>query len=274
MGEYNTRYGDQALQSDGGERNTAFGAYSLYSDKPGTNNCAFGNDAIKNCDGGSYSVGLGVDTLRKDINSGNRNIAVGYYANRDINIVSNTIALGANTQSTRTNAIALGANVQNVYTNRILLGDSQTGVYTHNGYNWTSDQRDKADIRGTALGLDFVMQLRPVDFRWDKRIDYRQDIPATQGEQTSQPEYKQLPKDGSKKRNRYHHGFIAQEIAGLDVAFGGHEEGAIDGDNDMQTLHYQELIAPLVKTLQQQQQTIKDLQQQITKLKTEKTQCV
>jgi hypothetical protein len=109
-----------------------------------------------------------------------------------------------------------------------------------------SDMRDKADIRDTILGLDFVIALHPVDFKWDCRDDY---FIVSDGTKVV------VPKDGSKKRTRFHHGLIAQElkqtIDDLGVDFGGYQDHNIIGERDVLTISYDELIAPMIKAIQE-----------------------
>ena len=120
-------------------------------------------------------------------------------------------------------------------------------VYATNGTIQTSDVNFKKDIADTTLGLDFINALRPVEYKW---------------------------KEGSRK----HQGFIAQEVktvldakdVAADQAMWGLntvKEGAKvivpvtdeDGipqktevDNEeRQSLRYTELIAPLVKAIQE-----------------------
>ena len=64
-----------------------------------------------------------------------------------------------------------------------------------------------------------------------------------------------LTHDGSKKRSRYHHGLIAQEVkAVLDaqgIDFGGYQDHKVKGGEDVLTIGYDELIAPLIKAIQE-----------------------
>ena len=77
-------------------------------------------------------------------------------------------------------------------------------------------------------------------------------------------------KDGSKKRNRFHHGVIAQEVkkvideTGID--FGGFQNHLINGGKDVMTVGYDELIAPLIKAVQEQQVMIETLAKRIEEL--------
>ena len=61
--------------------------------------------------------------------------------------------------------------------------------------------------------------------------------------------------DGSKKRNRFHHGLIAQEVkAVLDakgIDFGGFQDHSIKGGDDVLSIGYAELIAPMLKAIQE-----------------------
>ena len=120
-------------------------------------------------------------------------------------------------------------------------------VYATNGTIQTSDVNMKKDITNATLGLDFINALRPVEYKWN---------------------------DGSRK----HQGFIAQEVktvldaqdAAADQAMWGLntiKEGTkvirpITDENGMpqktevdneerQSLRYTELIAPLVKAVQE-----------------------
>ena len=140
----------------------------------------------------------------------------------------------------------------------------------------------KADIRDTLLGLDFVLSLRPGDYKWDMREDYkpaRPDInePGLPTDPTAEQtaEYNialdsynsvisawhesikmsNLVHDGSKIRTRYHHGLIAQEVKSVmdnkGIDFGGYQDHSVKGGEDVLSLGYSELIAPLIKAIQE-----------------------
>lgn len=67
--------------------------------------------------------------------------------------------------------------------------------------------------------------------------------------------FSHLHADGSKARTRFHHGLVAQEVAeviartGLD--FGGYQDHTVNGGEDVRSLGYSELIAPLIKAVQE-----------------------
>ena len=66
-----------------------------------------------------------------------------------------------------------------------------------------------------------------------------------------------LRHDGSKTRSRYHHGLIAQELrevlAARGIDFGGFQDHTVNGGEDVLSIGYDELIAPLIKAVQEQQ---------------------
>lgn len=183
--------------------------------------------------------------------SGNGNVMVGFQAGATISSGGGNTGVGRNTFDGVTGAVgnstALGDGATVNGNNQVQLGNSNTTTYAYGAVQNRSDARDKADVRETTLGLDFIRRLRPVDFRWNYREDYRK--PADAGDEWQPPE------PGSKRRTRYHHGFLAQEVEAvirdLGVDFGGYQDHAVAGGNDVKSLGYTELIAPVVKALQE-----------------------
>lgn len=121
----------------------------------------------------------------------------------------------------------------------------------------------------TELGLSFIEALRPVDYRWDMREDYRLEAPDVLSPDASDEEKAKyeddmakwledsklgnIQRDGSKKRTRFHHGLIAQEVKAtideLGVDFGGYQDHKIAGGDDVLSIGYDELVAPLIKAV-------------------------
>ena len=145
---------------------------------------------------------------------------------------------------------------------QVQLGNASTTVYVYGTVQNRSDIRDKADVRDTELGLDFINKLRPVDFKWDLRESYI-DIDVD-GNQVKNPI------DGSRKRNRYHHGFIAQDIEKIieetGTDFGAYQDHAKNGGSDVKSLGYDEFIAPMVRAIQQLSEKVEMLENKIKEL--------
>ena len=285
FGSYNcTAVGLQALYSNtNGTTNTAVGALALYYNTGGGHNVAVGSTAGISQTYAIYNTFIG-DGAGYSVTTGNYNTAIGggslVGTTQDYNT---SLGYYSGTQNTSyTNFTSLGANSTVTGSNQLQLGDSSTTSYAYGSIQNRSDIRDKADVRDTQLGLEFINALRPVDYKWDLREDYKParldislPIPPIDPTPEQTAEYNtaleaynsamvawresakmsNLVHDGSKKRNRYHHGLIAQEVkAVLDaqgIDFGGYQDHKIKDGEDVLSIGYEELIAPLIKAVQQ-----------------------
>lgn len=290
-GNYNIAIGPSALRANiGGSINVAIGHGALFKNTSGNNNTAIGYSTLAENISGGGNVAVGDNALLYNV-SGVQNSAVGYQALFKNTTGSTNNALGEtalynNTTGNSntalgdgalynnvsfTNCSGLGKNSQITGDNQVQLGDSATTTYVYGTVQNRSDLRDKADVRDTLLGLNFINSLRPVDYRWDMREDYMpkrpDNLPANptpEQEAAHKAEIEQwleackhenLVHDGSKKRNRYHHGLIAQEVKAtldsLGIDFGGYQDHKIAGGGDVLSIGYDELVAPLIKAVQQ-----------------------
>lgn len=139
------------------------------------------------------------------------------------------------------------------------LGGSSSGlrwddIFATSGTVNTSDQRDKANITNLDLGLTFVDSLRPVSYTWADRSGY--------------------------VGSRTHMGFVAQEVA---TALGDEavnrglwinspsvpidpEDPEGEQTDERQGLRYHQLIAPMVKAIQELSATVQTLTARIEAL--------
>ena len=248
----NTVVGNTTLNSNTtGSYNSALGNDSLNLNTSGSYNSAFGSSSLASNTSGTDNVAIGINTLINNL-TGSFNTAVGAVAGTSITTESNVTCLGKNAQVTASN--------------QVQLGDSATTTYVYGTVQNRSDIRDKAEVRDTVLGLDFVNSLRAVDYKWDMREDYKTEMP-TQGE-SSYEDFKilmdewlesvkldNLTHDGTNTRTRYHHGLIAQEVQDVieasGVDFGGFQDHSVNGGQDVLSIGYTELIAPMIKAIQE-----------------------
>jgi hypothetical protein len=288
-GANNTVFGLNAFSSaTTAPNNTIIGANAFSSANTAPFNTIIGSNAgssATSCFRSTlvgYSAGSGITNL-------NDNVAVGYFAVGgsvvgfgNTGLGTSTLATTSSTSANKNTAVGigslstlasysncsgLGADSEVTGNDQIQLGDSDTTTYVYGTVQNRSDIRDKADVRDTQLGLAFINALRPVDYKLDMRDDYKPPRPEMPEDPTD-PEYKialsawseacnlsNLTHDGSKKRLRYHHGLIAQEVkAVLDaqgIDFGGYQDHKINGGDDVLSIGYDELIAPLIKSIQE-----------------------
>ena len=183
-------------------------------------------------------------------------------------------AIGVNAYLTGTYnyTTCLGYNAQVTGSQQAQIGDNGTTTYVYGTVQNRSDLRGKADVTDTVLGLEFVNTLRPVDYVWDMRDEYRTPMPENKEEIPAWAEANKLANithDGSKKRKRKHHGFIAQEVKAaadsLGVDFGGFQDHSIKGGDAVMSIGYDELIAPMVRAIQELKAEIEALKIQLNK---------
>jgi hypothetical protein len=253
----NVAIGYQALTAaTTGALNVAVGSNALAALISGNANVAVGRIALDGCTTGENNTAIGDNSL-PSLSTGTGNVGVGKDSNGTTTGTNNT-GLGFSSLtaiSTETNCTGVGYQSAVTGSNQVQLGNSSTTVYAYGPVQDRSDARDKADVRNTVLGLNFINRLRPVDFRWNYREDY--------GAVGSAP-----PPDDSKKRKRFHHGLIAQEVfqamneAGVD--FGGYQDHALCGGKDVKSLGYGELVPVLIKAVQELAAQVETLQARIT----------
>lgn len=125
--------------------------------------------------------------------------------------------------------ISVAAALKPATDNTTTLGASGarwSAVWSATGTIQTSDARQKTGIAPSALGLDFILALRPVQYRW-----------AANGQRT-------------------HYGLLAQQVRqtldamGID-SFAGHILADPADPNSEQGLRYDAFIAPLILAVQQ-----------------------
>lgn len=276
QGNGNLAFGQAAMfNTSTGGNNTAIGSFPMFFNTTGSFNLAFGNNAMRLNTTGSSNTVVGTSALSKSA-AASFNTAMGDNALLENTTGTNNSAFGRNALSlavTFSNSSALGSGAQVTGSNQVQLGDAATTTYVYGTVQNRSDARDKADIVDTALGLDFINALRPVDFKWDLREDYR---PAPLPEDATEAEIAEwleasrlanIVRDGSKKRPRVHHGVIAQEVRALGLAtgqeFGGFQDHSLSGGEDVLSIGYDEFNGPLIKAVQQLSARVVALEQQL-----------
>ena len=129
---------------------------------------------------------------------------------------------------------ALGTHIVNVFFNPTQFND--TVMNSSGGTVFTSDRRKKRSIKDLAISKarSFIMGLKPIKYKFTKDIS---------------------------KSDRYHHGFIAQDVKEvMPEDWGLYCE---DKDDDFIGLRYDEFIADMVAVIQDQEKRIESLERAI-----------
>ena len=163
---------------------------------------------------------------------------------------SNNLFLGykAGTTTSPSGTISTGSN------NVVLGNNSITNLYCADTSISSSDSRDKTDVTDFTKGLEWIEALRPVTYRWDRRTWY-----GTEEEPYGTP-------DGSKKRQRLHIGFLAQEALAVEQAngYGNSNDDSLilnlTDDGMSYGMKYERLVPILVNAIKELSTRVKTLE--------------
>jgi hypothetical protein len=228
---YNTGVGSESLNAlTTGRENSAVGTQSIARNTSGSGNSAIGYFSLHNNLTGNYNTALGWSALFGS-SSGSFNCAVGHQAGLLITTGSNNVVIGNS------------ANVPDgTASNQVRIGnESITYAGVQVAWTITSDRRWKANITESNLGLGFISKLKPVSYT---RIN----------DENARTEY----------------GFIAQEVEEVLNQEGIENTGMLTIDNaGKYELRYNDLLAPMVKAIQELRTENENKSDEITKLQAE-----
>jgi len=212
-----------------GSYNTAVGCYAGNKIKTGSNNTAVGHGALSETeDATSQNTGIGA-TAGINCTSGAGNLFLGYQAG---------------TSSSPSGAISTSSN------NVVLGNDQIANLYCNDTSISSSDKRDKTDIADFTHGLAWIKKLKPITYRWDKRSWYNEYNEDGTVKSTNTP-------DGSKKTQRQHIGFLAQDVLDVEQSFGyaGKKDDMLtvnlNEDDTSYGMKYERLVPILVNAIKE-----------------------
>lgn len=259
----------------GGFNNTGLGSFSAYNMTTGCCNTAIGSNTLLNTTEGyrntaignsaGYGVVNGAANTFVGANSGYCTHALsntflgdasGYYTTSGCSNVFLGISAGLS-NTTGSNNIAIGCDVGRTGCSPLVLGTIDNTVLIGNNnhtcfvatcaWSTSSDCRDKTDVTDTAYGIDFVKALRPVEYKWDKRSRYVGGVP-----------------DGTHKDIHCSIGFLAQDVHSIQSDYGTVKFA--DGTDTSLLITKEDLIAPLVKAIQQLEERLAQAETTIEEL--------
>ena len=225
----NTAVGYESLTSlTTGFYNSALGNQSLYSNTTGARNSAFGIYSLYSNTTGNNNSAFGYYSLSQNT-TGTQNTALGYFSGNGISTGSNDITIGYDAQ------VPSGTS-----SNQVRIGNTSI-TYAGIQVAWTitSDKRLKSDIQNSDLSLNFINKLRPVSY-------------FRNNDESQKTEY----------------GFIAQEVEEVLKQSGTENTGMITiDDNGMYELRYNDLLAPMVKAIQELKAENEKLRNEVEEMK-------
>ena len=241
----NTFLGNSALLYDGGQDNTAVGAYALAHQSDGSGNTALGSHALYNTIGFSSPSGIsntaaGYNALYSNT-TGHDNIAVGYLAGQNLTTGSNNIDIGALGVAGEANTIRIGKSgtqtrtfIQGIRGATVANGVGVIVGTTGQLGTVVSSARFKEAIKPMDKASEVILTLKPVTFRYKKELD---------------PE--KIPQFG----------LIAEEVEKVNPNLVARDE-----EGKIMSVRYEAVNAMLLNEFLKEHQTVQELKKQVAEL--------
>ena len=237
---YNTAIGKDTLTAanGGAEYCVAIGQAAGIAVTSGDNNTFMGREAGHDCTTGENNTYIG-GFAGDRIVDGSNNICIGYEADASGTDISHAITIGYNLTSS-SNKFSFGKS-----------GDVVSNTFSSDA-NWSrsSDVRKKREIYDQGLGLDFINDLRTVNFQWKPQNE----LPK---------EWDDYSETSSNDTEVVMHGFIAQEVKeSLDKHASERDKnftGWSEGEDGMQHTSREMFVIPLIKAVQELSTEVKEL---------------
>jgi hypothetical protein len=197
-----------------------------------------GREAGHDCTSGENNTFIG-GFAGNVLTTGSNNICIGYEADASANDISHAITIGYNMTSS-SNKFSFGKS-----------GDVVSNTFSSDA-NWSrsSDVRKKREIYDQGLGLDFINDLRTVNFQWKPQNEFPK-------------EWNDYSETSSNDTEVIMHGFIAQEVKeALDKHASERDKnftGWSEGEDGMQHTSREMFVIPLIKAVQELSAEVKEL---------------
>jgi hypothetical protein len=241
-GSNNTGVGYEALGklTTGGD-NVGFGRAAGLDNTTGSGNCAFGVEALEN--------GSGC----------NNTIAIGKQAGREISTGSNNMLLGTSSG----NSGSPGGSITSG-NNEVTIGNGDhSKINAQVSITVASDERDKTDFQPLSAGLNFVNQLTPYTYYWDKRHKY------IDWDANPNADLNSIKHDGTHKEDWLDVGFKAQDVVALEKTINHNLSDktnlttSLSDDGKQYALQYEKFVPILVKAVQELSAKVEELENKL-----------
>lgn len=256
----NTAIGYRALYCSNGSNNTAVGWCAGFNVTTGSSNTLIGFNAGSNIVTGNSNTVLGSGVNGNNVGNtntavggavglaGTNNTTIGFQAGTSLSTGQRNTVVGSGagygiSSAYNTITVSRGGTPSNSNGHTLFSTSGTNFNWIQCGWSNVSDCRDKTCVQDLdqKLGLAFLRKLTPISFYWDNRQQY-----------VDKCGYEYGVKDGSLASVKKSYGFEAQQVEqvlkDLEVDF---EALGYDSLQDAYRITYEEMIAPLIKGIQE-----------------------
>ena len=225
---------------------------------------AIGRDSMHHAsnqlNGVTGSIGIGAYSLQS-LTTGNDNIALGYQSGDTLTTGTENTIIGSKcdvASADNTNNVIIGNNLTATdKDNAVFIGNDTNHIENDFNadatWNYSSDERQKKDIKDDTLGLEFINDLRPVTYKHKSPSEFPKEWSAYNANDKE-------PMGG----NKTIHGLIAQEVKqALDNQGVDTFSGWSVGDDGRQRISAEKMVMPLIKAVQELSAEVKQLKEQL-----------
>ena len=241
-----------------GSNNTGIGYEALGKLTTGTDNTALGRAANLDNTTGSSNTAVGVEALENG-NGCNSNTCIGKQAGREITTGSNLVTLGVSSGNSGSPGGALTSG-----NNEVTIGNGDhSKINVQVSLSVASDERDKTDFKPLSAGLDFVNQLTPYTYYWDKRHKY------IDWDANPDADLNSITHDGTHKEDWLDVGFKAQDVVALEKTINHNLSDktnlttSLSHDGKQYALQYEKFVPILVKAVQELSAKVEELESKL-----------
>ena len=241
-----------------GANNTGVGYEALGKLTTGADNVGVGRAAALDYTTGTGNVAVGVEALENGT-TGNNNVAVGKQAGRSVSTGGNLLMLGTSSGNSGSPGGALTSG-----NNEVTLGNGDhSKINVQVSLSVASDERDKTDFQPLSAGLDFINQLKPYTYYWDKRHKY------IDWDANPDADLNSITHDGTHKEDWMDIGFKAQDVVALEKSINHNLSDktnlttSLSHDGKQYALQYEKFVPILVKAVQELTAKVETLEEQL-----------
>jgi hypothetical protein len=212
-----------------GSKNCVMGHNAAFENMTGSNNTVLGYGAHWDNKDGNYNTAVGESAGNNTV--GSYNTFIGEKAGRIAGLTAEAYLNYNYTSCLGVGSFATGDN-------QIVLGRPLVDIVRGGNYYNCADERDISKDDSEMLGLDFIHKLKPLAYT-------------------------------NKNKNNddsLHYGLLAKDI---DEVLGSRDTAMVNTSNDQQLLCYTELIAPMIKSIQELNAKIAQLESRLIALEPE-----